>query len=315
MAYGKKRWVNRSTTGKSRQVGKRRKPRVRRTRKNRKLLDSKINTAVEVACLRIAKKEINKNIKVWTKRNYLFHSYDSSTNVFTALAGRPDLIDWAGSVVEISNIAKMDQQTRPNVPQADDLLTGNVNENADGDGPNQLMVGVSSNERRLTEMIFVRSISAQIRVRSFQLDDDLDLFQSVKIKYAFVMVQDDEAVMADPTDKPDANELLFMSPYGYGGAKLDPVLSSIFTARKKRILCSGETILNLMDTRTSEKFHTISKKFSTPIQITYPVLDQNGQQANKKIYFISRSTIPAHSDYDGVKPSVYACTKLNWYEA
>lgn len=289
---------------------------VRFNRKNSKLLDKKINTATEVACLRIAKAEIEKNLKINTKRNYLFHTYDLETNEFAVLLDRPDLIDWTGQVVELSNIAKTDAQTLPNQPQADDPLTGNLDENNDLDGPNQIMLGQDISGERWTDIVYVKSLSAQVRLRSFMLDtDDLDLFQTIKIKYAFILVQDDEATMMDVNNKPDANEMLFMQPFGYGGAKLDKELSFVFTARKRKVLCSGQTILNMNNDQTSEKFHSIYKKFDKPIQIVYPARDQNGQQANKKIYFVCRSTIPADSGYDGVKPSLYACCKINYYEA
>lgn len=290
--------------------------RVKRTSnpKSRLLSDKKINTLVEVRMQEIAKKEVEKGIKLLTKRNYLFHSYDPVTNEYDVLAPRSDLIDWTGSVVELSNIAKTDTQTRPNVPQVDDPETM-VDENADGDGPNQLMAGVPMDGRRWGDIIYLKSVVANIRVRSFELtDSDLDLFQTIKVKYAFVLLRDEETVMTDPTDEPDANELLMMHPFGYQ-AKLDPELNMVFHGRKKTVLCQGETILNINDTSTSEKFHTIYKKFPKPIMIKYPVLDQNGQTPNKKVYFVCRSTIPAASGYDDIKPSLYACTKLNYYEA
>lgn len=314
---GNTKYWKRSKAGRSRQTTKRRRPRpqVRYTGKPKtyKLSDKKINTLVEVRMQEIAKKEFAKSLKVLVSRKYLFNSYDPSTNIWTNLSGNPHLIGWDGQVVELSNIPKTDIQTQVNVPQADDPLTS-LDENADGDGTNQLMLGQPIDGERWGDVIYIKGVSAQLRLRSFELTgSDLDLFQTIKIKYAFVMLRDEESIMDSVADKPTANECVRLDPWGYQ-PQLDKSLNMIFHGRKKKVLCQGETILNMNSTETSEKFHTIYKTFSSPIQLVYDENSQNGQRVNKKIYFVIRSTIPENSGYDGVKPAVYVCSKIRYYE-
>lgn len=309
---------NQKTSVSRQSKGRRRNPRsrVKRTGKinARMLSDKKINTLVEVRMQEIAKKEVEKNLKTLTSRKYLFHTYTPATNVYTLTTpNRRDLIDWAGRVVEVSNIPKTDIETITNAPQVDDIDTA-MDENADGDGPNQLMIGDAIDGYRWGDTIYVKSVSANLRLRSFELQsNDVDLFQSVKIKYAFVLWRDEEDTMHDITAEPDADELLMLQPFGYS-AKLDSTLNMKFHGLKKTVLCQGETILNMDDIQSSEKFHTIYKKFDKPIQLKYDSNDQNGQLCNKKIYFVCRSTMPAATT-DTSKPSVFVCTKINYYEA
>lgn len=323
-SYRRHSFSNSFAGGVSRQSNKRRGgarasyARSRRPRKAKSSLlsDKKINTLVEVRMQEIAKKEVQKNLKVLTSRKYLFVNYDLLTNEFNTISpARPDLVDWVGNVVELSNIAKTDSATTPNVPQVDDPDTMQ-DENADGDGPNQIMLAQDINGERWGDIIYIKSVSANLRIRSMQLtDEDLDLFQSIKVTYAFVLWRDEETTMDDVTAEPDANQLLKSpQPWAYQ-AKLDKALNMVFHGLKTTVLCKGETILNMNDISTSEKFHTIYKTFDKPIQISYDPRSQNGQRCNKKLYFVCRSTIPAHQDYQDVKPSVYACTKVNYYEA
>lgn len=284
--------------------------------KNKKLLDKKINTLVESRMQEIAKDEIDKNLKVLTSRKYLFTRYNPTNNEYSPLVPPSDLIDWNGHVVELSNIPKTDIETRGNLPQLNDLLTSINEQTGDNDGTNQLMIGDPMNGYRWSDIIYIRSVSAQLRIRSFELqeDIDLDIFGTVKVKYAFIMVTDEQDVMYDPLEEPEANQMLRMDPWGYKSS-LDTDLALVFNSLKSRILCQGETTLVLNDSQTSEKYTTIYKKFNKPIQLVYKADDQNGQRVNKKIYFVTRSSVPANAAYNGVKPSLFACTKINYYEA
>ena len=281
-----------------------------------KLSDKKINTMVETRMVEIAKKEVEKNLKFLTSRKYLFCSYNNNTNVYTVLAPRSDLIDWDGNVVELSNIPKVDVETIPNVPQANDPMTM-VNEAADGDGGNQLMIGDTIHGYRWGDTIYIKSLSANLRLRSVQLEadgSDLDLYGTIKINYAFVLWRDEETTMDLVLTEPEAIELLNTpKPFGYSG-KLDRSIEMKFNGLNTRTLCSGSCLLNVNDNMTTERFTSIYKKFDKPIQITYDDNDQNGQRCNQKIYFVIRSTVPSAGAYAGIKPSVYVATKINYYE-
>lgn len=285
-----------------------------RRRGNSKLSDTKINTLVEQRMVEIAKKEVEKKLKILTSRKYLFHRYNNLTNEFTILNPRSDLVDWRGNVVELSNIPKTDVETRANVSQLDDPMTSQ-NEADDGNGQNQLMIGDPINGYRWGDMIYIKSLSANLRIRSLNLtEDDFDQFGTVKVKYAFVLWRDEESTMAQPLVEPQAQQLLRMNPFGYKGS-LDKDLEMDFNGLNTRVLCAGECLLNLNDNQTTERWTTIYKKFDKPISIAYVDTDQTGQRCNKKIYFVCRSTIPSPSNFNDIKPSVYVCTKINYYEA
>lgn len=295
-----------------------RKPRhkFRRRKGNKKLLDKKINTAVEFRMQQIAKKEVEKNRALLTLRQYLYVDYNLITNTFNVLGTRYDLIDYDGIVTEISAIPKTDVETRTNVPRADNPHTAFNENTGDNDGANQLMVGDPINGYRWGDVVHVQSVSAQIRLRSFQLtDSDMDLFQLIKVKYAIVLVEQDQDIMDDVAEVPECNQMLRINPWGFMGAKLDRDLQITFSSLKKRVLCQGETTLNLTDIQTSEKFTTIYKKFPKSIPLHFLPTSQNGQKCDKKIYFCAVSSVPAHSDYNDIKPSLFACVKLNYYEA
>lgn len=291
-----------------------RRPRYRGKKKYyKKLFDTKINTAVEVRMQEIAEKTVNDNIQVLTKRNYLFCNYDKDTNEFSVMEPRQDLMDWTGKVFPVS-IPKSDIVTILNDPPDENPLSMEL-EADNGNGFNQLMVDKQVDGRRNGEVIYVRSLSAQIRTRSFQLSDtDINVFQTIKVKYAFVLWTAPEGIIDDPAiPGPTAIELLRLNPWGYKKT-LDHELNKVFNGQKSRVLCQGETTLNVKNDQTSERYSTIYKKFKKPIMIQYEVDDQNGEYSDKKIYFVVRSTVPAHEDYDGIKPSLFACLKINYHE-
>lgn len=299
---------------------KRKPPRSRRSYHS-KLSDKKVNTLVELRMEEIAKKEIEKKRALLTSRKYLFCRYDINTNEFVSLMnGQLDTshMDWTGKVVELSNIPQVDIEFLQNAPQVDDPNTGN-NENVDNDGVGQGSPIKNANGRRTSNQIFIQSVSADLRLRFQKLlnnDTETDEYGSCLVSYAFVLWRDEESIINDPTEKPDANELLNTGPFsgfGYSG-KIDLSLEQKYHGLKTRVLCAGSTSLKMNNDYTSEKFTTIFKKFKNPIKIQYVLDDQNGQECNQKIYFVCRCTLP-DSVAENVKPSVMACTKLNYYEA
>lgn len=282
--------------------------------RNKKLLDKKINTLLESRMQEIAQDEIEKNLKVLTSRKYLYVKYNPQTNDFQVIQPtRRDLIDWEGRVTELTNIPKTDMETLPNIPQAVDDLDTAIDETVNNNGVNTVMIGDPVNGYRFSDIIYIRSLSAQLRIRSFGLtSDDIDIFQTIKIKYAFIMVTGSQNEMYDPLHEPSAKNLLRMDPWGYKSS-LDPVQALEFNQVKSRILCQGETTLNMTEEQTSEVYTVIHKKFDKPLQLVYESDDMIGQKVNHKIYFVTRSTIP-YSYTEDIKPSLYACTKINYYE-
>lgn len=329
--YGRKnykqwngRWVKKSNTGAVRQPRKsggrsRRRGATRRSagkKFTRLLSDKKINTLVEVRMKEIAQDQIKKDRKLLTSRKYLFVKYDKHKNTFDPFPMRPDLIDFTGRCVELSNIPKTDSETVVNLPQLDDPLTMGNEQLDDNDGANQVAIYDPINGYRFTDQIYLQSVSAQLRIRSEQLEDtDLDIYGQMKIYYAFVLWKDEETAMDIETFKPEPIQLM-SKPKSWGfSAKLDTSLNATYTGLQTRILCSGECVLNLNDIETSEKYHTIFKKFDKPILLNFKSDSQTGQKVDKKIYFVARSTVPEHIDFKKIKPSMYVCTKLNYFEA
>lgn len=285
---------------------------VKRTRGNRKLLDKKINTAVEVRMQQIAKKEIAKNRKLLTSRKYLFTDYDPNTNEFS-VGTSTSQIDWTGRCVELSNIHKQDINFLANDDQKDDLDTSGV-EAGTGDVGHG-MVDKTSQGFRESDQIYIQSVSANLRIRSKRLADLVSSdMGTVKVHYAFVVWRDEEATMSNPLIEPDPIQLLNQPMcFGYSG-KLDVGIEQTYHGLKKTVLCKGSCTLALTENTTSERWTTIYCKLPNPLKIQYDPQSQNGQICNKKIYFVIRASCP-DSTNDALKPSVFCCSKLNYYEA
>lgn len=286
---------------------------TRGSSKQSKLADKQVNTLIELRMKEVAQKEIQKQRKLLTSRKYIFHRYNPATNEFFNLPSASHLVSWTGKVIELSNISQVDIEMAVNAPQSDDPDTA-ANENLDGDGLAQGAPTQGINGRRESNQIYIQSVSAQLRIRSQRLgNNETDEYGRVHVKYAFVLWRDEEVIMSDPTQEPDAQELLMMNVFGYAG-KLDLSLEQTFHSLKTKVLCKGETFLNMNEDYTSEQWKTIFKKFEQPIKIQYAVASQNGQECNQKLYFVCRSSIPDSAD-NGVKPTVYAVTKVNYWEA
>lgn len=281
-----------------------------------KLLTKKVDTLVEHRMQEIAKVEVEKNLQVLTKRNYVFCDYDPVTNEFNELDGDAtnSAVSWAGSgPVELTNIGKVDMAAILNVPQSDDPET-KEDENLDGDGTNQVSQAQIIHGRRQSNEVFIKSLSAQVRISVDEIATQNTLLSSTKLKYGFYMYTGTDANMTDVSFEPAVNELITMNPFGYKST-LDKPLTTLRRQSTVRKLAEGTITISFNDMARKDIFRTIYKKFDRPIRIQYPPLDQNGQQANRKIYFCAKSTTPDAAGYDTVKPHLHVCTKLNYYEA
>lgn len=322
MGYGKYKKTGRGYTRNSKWRSRRRRKAGAKSRLPMSRLSTKaIDSRVEVRMQEIAKSEISKNRKLLTSRKYLYHDYNKITNTWTPLTTvqgqntiHHSLIDWEGSVVELSNIPQVDVNFETNVPQADDPETKD-DENSDGDGSGQGAMTQTMQGRRHSDQIYIQSVSAELRIRQERLaDSDPSKFGHTTVYYAFVLWRGEEVTMDNVTTKPDYNQLCRKPrPWGYS-SKLDLALEQVFNGLKTKVLCRGSTKIPLDDVSTSEKFTTIYKKFKNPIKVQFQVDSQNGQKANKKLYFCCASTIPALENIV-LKPSVAVCTKVNYFEA
>lgn len=279
-----------------------------------KLLDKKVNTALEKRSKEIAIKEINKQRKVNLSRKFLFFKYDSSTNEF--LDHAPALINfakvnWGGRMCELTQfITKTDIEIVANVPPQDEKVT-ELNEALDGDGIAQGASTQRREGRRENEDIYITSISARIRIIiPPRTSADNSGIQNIKMKFAIVKHRPEDALAANLTDP---KELLTWKPFGYSPQE-DREKEAEDNRRKKRTLARGKYTINLNNTRGTEAYRIIYTKLKKPIHISFKPADQNGTSSSEKIYFVARSTVPTVPSYDSNQPSIHVCTKLRYYE-
>lgn len=294
-----------------------------------------INTVKKVA-KEEAKKVLSKERNIFIKRNYLWHKYLHIENSFISITAenpwnnngvleKYEQIDYDGRAVLLSNIPAVDIEIIANDPQADEKQTGNVNENLDGDGIAQGMPTQSIMGRRTKNILKLQSLSATLRLRTLMNHADNDDSRGfVKVKYAFVLWRDEgmnvPIPQANPVRYPAPLPITLLSfrPFGYT-SKIDHKIEGKQDTQKTRTLLSGETTLPRHNSRTTEKFVNIFKRFDNPITLKYAPDSQNGIRTvgdSWRLYFVCRSDVSRGSDGDhsDLYPRVQVCTKLNYYE-
>lgn len=280
-----------------------------------KLMDNKINTAVEVRVKQIADKAVVDARRSWCSRKYCLGRYDKLTNVFTELNPIVSNVSWSGRIIELSNILQADVDSGPPHNQADDPLTAN-NENLTGQG---LAVGrylQNFNGTRIKNEIFITGVQADIHTKVPRLNvNDPDDQEGCEIRYGFYLWRDEASVMATPLAKPDPRQLNKWRPFGYNKS-IDTADEQTNEHYKTKHLVSGMHRLFYSTTKADQNTVRLSKRFDKPIRITYNPADMTGQLAlNWKLYFVVMSDIPSTAGMVTLQPKIYACTKVYYYEA
>lgn len=273
-----------------------------------KLLDKKINTAVEVACVRIAQSEISKNEVNLIFRQYLFGAHNMFTNAFT-LGTR---IDYVGLVVPIATIQKMDNASAVQVPPA--AFPEQTPATWQNPGVNVVAMTKPMDGFRQATTIKVHGISVGIRAwLPKQPDADPGLLKRVTIYWRISAVN--EQNMQVVGYKPLPQNLMPMPRWGFS-PKLDPLEAALTTQFKARAVATGKLTLNFNEIATTlSKRETYINLKSNPIKVIYADLDQNGQEiVHNNLFLTLRSTAPFGAGFAPYQPTVNVYTKLHYVD-
>lgn len=275
-----------------------------------KLLDSKINTALERRMQEISIAEINKRKNKLIYRQYLCGAYTAATNIFAA--GRP--VDWDGIIMPLCAIQKVDQSTVPTVVPAANAeqtpttyITPGVNLIAPIHGQDGFRQG---------NWIHVYGISLTITLEQPRyLDAATNLIPEYTYSDFYIaIVTVNASDMQVIAEAPTAKETLKIPIYGHS-SKLDYEGDQTVGAQQAlqiKTLYKKKYRLPIKlrnSTHIEKKIYIDLKK--NPMKIRYDTDDQNGQQViGPKPFIVVRSTIPANAYYNTYKTLFRAVTKV-----
>lgn len=263
------------------------------------------------------------------KRDYLFHQYNPVENSFVGFAP----ITWRGIVQHLTDIRQVDIATIGNAAVADDPNTGNIDEEkqALADGTNVLMPQFTVNGRRIGNSVLIYGLSALLRlnvIRAIASDATTPFFKDmVKFKYGFYTWRKITATgYLDNNDTPRCTQLIQWKPFGYSH-QLDNLLAGannngqilatqnlnmLLNSEKVRCLAKGECVIPISSLVGADNVRTkrIYKELSTPIEIMYEPLSQDGSHIlNQKIYFAIQSDMDLQTAAR-LRPLAQVVTKL-----
>lgn len=302
-----------------------------------KLKDKAINTLTERVAVRVANRQIAKQRRSLVLRNFLWGSYDPVANEWEELNNVPtqyNLISWNGISSDLLfYIQKEDVEMQAAQLQANHPHT-EMNEAAPPSGPDigapapGLARGTTDTIKsgyRTSSVIFVTSLSAKLKIninnhKIIHADGTSVGPPGVTrgyLEWAFVVVTLPQPIpdvnYAPPLSNPTADKLLPISSWGYNSL-LDTQESSRKNELKRRVVARGKLRFSYDDVQEKQHYKTCSVNLKNPIMIKFDPKTQLGNATNKKIYFVCRSTIPEDPAFNDKKPSVFAVTKLFYYE-
>lgn len=308
MAYGKGRKRNRSK--RRARAGTKRAPKKLYRKKYKvnagKLLDRRINTAVERRMVQVAKKEAKKLMPsnlLW--RRYMFCDYDTMTDVFA----NPTALDRDGHIVHIVQIPKVDNATQVTVPpsaDADIRPTPNYARGTHLIGPMTHVDGY-----RQGASISIKNIAMNLKFKLTPYANDVDDAQEsnhIKIDYAIVAAYRDGTSGLQWT--PDVESVLPYRPWGYS-SRLDTDIRDDSAIFKTRTLAKGSLRMRASQRNVIERnrklFLACNKRYD------FTEFDQNGQQVASpyKIFFVIRSD---SQTTDQQKVTFAACCKVGYQD-
>ena len=270
-----------------------------------KLLDSKINTATEVAAKRIALAAIQEEKVNLIFRQFLLGGYIRLTNEFQP--GTP--ITYTGFVQHMGQIQKMDNQTIPTVaPAPDPFQTPPTWANP---GLNVIAPNVPLSGFRRGDSIKVHGVTLEIRARlparagpALPHDAYVDTFYTI---YAVNYTDMEQLV----TPLPQIGQMLNVDRWGYSPL-LDRRDENLEMKLKKRLIARGKFRMVYNTDHTQYRDRNIYVDLADkPLKVTWTSLDQNGQNCERnKVLLCMRSTCPTALAPEA--PIVWANTKLHY---
>lgn len=302
------------------------KPRFKPRRKNKykkvnvsKLMDKKINTAIERRAVQIARKEAAAVRVNLIKRNYLFAAYDKQENLWTPMVGANGnplyRVDFGGLQYKLTqNIYKADNSAVPvaNIGVPADVPETDVNESLQPNyGPNLVSNMESLHGRRTQDTIKCTGCKVNLR---FTLDEQPDInnsYSEVVLRAALVMVRRTDPLI-NPWVDPSSRSLLIWNPVGFSKA-LDDQIDNINVTYKKKTLKEFTIKFTHNSLKSRERTKILNYRFKKPLDLRFDASEAYGAPENYNIYLVLRSNIPPSADEDQ-KPIVMACSKLFYYE-
>lgn len=255
-----------------------------------KLLDSKINTALERRMVEVAQKEARSHRVSLCKREILYGEYDRETHTFKNF--KP--VDWKGRISYLSDLRAVDIATMANQAQADDPDTM-VDEASEalGDGTNVLMPNTPIDGRRDGQHVLVTGCDIKIKARIVPGEDfdeniqtqDLQ-HQNIKIKFGIYRVSADwdNLLGAGVPNEPKPREVQSWRPWSYT-ASLDNLEDARTNINPKRVCCEGELTITQNEYSNAIRGGYARVRFKKPQLLKFAVGDQAGKRPIKYKYF------------------------------
>lgn len=280
-----------------------------------KILDKKINTAVERRMVEVSKAEIAKSQppnKIF--RRFMYAEYDADTNEFDS----ETVFDWDGDVVHVAQIPIIDNSTQVAVAPGEDLaLNPSIPEYYRGD--NVIAPSQPQNGYRENSTIFIKNISLQMKIWMSPLTDNRTLTGTTNVQryenefnhvtFYWELVQLTQEQNEVTQWYPAFKDVVRRKTFGYS-ARLDfeEALETGYT--HKKVLLRGSRTLR--QSRETKKEVNVNIYHKCNIRYQFHALSQNGQNLiGKKIFLCCYADVPssAPSIY---KPHVAMCCKIGY---
>lgn len=308
-----------------------------------------INSIAERAVALIAKQQIAKTKLTLISRKFLGAEYNETYNEWADLDGYDNLVDWAGSMSELTKfILKQDHSTVGTSVPVDDPMTAAA-ENVIVPlefGVNVIAPYVIKDGKRHDDTVYIKGVSIKIvlKIRNFQetvnfLEERIDIEEAAGNSTVTLVGQLEETkkqagswvhmaivgiklpmsnTLQTPLTNVTINPKLFtnkLKSFGYS-RQLD-MSEALLKERgaSKKILAYKKVYLPYSRNRNYENQVSLSGFFKKPKRINYHPQDQGGVTSDYKIYFAIRSTIPNKERYKYVKPSFRGVSKLFYYDS
>jgi len=277
-----------------------------------KLLDSKINTAAEVAAKRIAQEEIARAQVSLVYRCYLWGGYAMDTNIHSF----GTRVDWDGLVTPIAAIQLIDSDARVKIlPATNSALT--PSEWIDP-GVNVVAMRHKMDGFRQAYRIKVMSLKVGFRfwLPALSADDLESPFEGAHVHWRICSVNYDgmDALASTPTPE----SLLPMQRFGFQRRLDVPPESADPVRYNLRIHKEGHATLRQRPLGAAPDVKFVSAYASlrqNPLTIEYEPEDQNGQRVvRNKLFLVIRSDVPPGAGFVPFQPIVNAFTKVHYVD-
>lgn len=269
------------------------------------------DSRIEKVIARVSRQEIQKGMEKLVYRQYLFGTYNMTTNAFQYPGTR---VSYSGLIQPLARIQMMDNAVTnaPVVvpPSAQPYQTPPTYVNP---GTQLIAKKGSLDGFRVGSWIKVHGISLQIRV----IQEQLDLAPLIPAYEAATLYWTLKSCWYPGSDLPNAapsaDEMCAVPRFGYN-SKLDTVEATEEFQLRKRNHANGKIKLNISQFKTNEAFIFRYVDLSDkPLLIQYADADQVGAEVIRfKPFLTLRSNIPNAAANSIYMPMIWANTKVHY---